>query len=274
MKSMYYFNLQAGSYRRANVAITRQTKTHDIVMGNTKSEWLATCNDLIQSSPHDDIKKSARLLSELFTMANQNTDIAYLREMLGANASNIDSPLTQQLYDELLKYFGDRIGNELEIFSEVGYKIRIPDEEARFRNEQNVGFRIDLGIYSIKYQKFVLGIEMDGAMYHSGFIKEFSDMQRQEILESKGWELYRIWSTNWRDNLRGEFKALVDVIEEKLAEPVDPELDAPIEIAAQLIRGYRAYKRKMAKQQEEENGSLSPSGDVIDEGVGVLKGMI
>lgn len=267
MKSMYYFNLQAGSYRRANVAITRQTKTHDIVMGNTKSEWLATCNDLMQNSPHDDVKKSARLLSELFTMANQNTDITYLREMLGANALNIDSPLTQQLYDELLRYFGDRIGNELEIFSEVGYKIRIPDEEARFRNEQNVGFRIDLGIYSIKHQKFVLGIEMDGAMYHSGFIKEFSDMQRQEILENKGWELYRIWSTNWRDNLRGEFRALVDVIEEKLAEPVDSELDAPIEIAAQLIKGYKAYKRKMTKQQEEENDGLLLSGDTVDEGV-------
>lgn len=265
IKSMYYFKLQAGSYRRANVAITRQTKTHDIVMGNTKSEWLVACNDLIQSSPHDDIKKSARLLSTLFAMANQNTDVTYLHETLGANSLNIDSPLTQQLYDELLKYFGDRIGNELEIFSEVGYKIRIPDEEARFRNEQNVGYRIDLGIYSIKHQKFVLGIEMDGATYHSGFIKEFSDMQRQEILEDKGWELYRIWSTNWRDNLAGEFKALVDVIEEKLAEPVDSELDMPIEIASQLIKGYRAYKRKISMRQISENDNISLLEDATND---------
>ena len=54
---------------------------------------------------------------------------------------------------------------------------------------------------------------MDGATYHSGYIKQFSDAQRQEILETKGWNMYRIWSTNWLNDIDAEFKKLVSKID-------------------------------------------------------------
>jgi len=54
---------------------------------------------------------------------------------------------------------------------------------------------------------------MDGATYHRGFSKAFSDAQRQEILETKGWKIYRIWSTNWLNDVNAEFNKLTSEID-------------------------------------------------------------
>ncbi|GHT08289.1 hypothetical protein AGMMS49573_07990 [Endomicrobiia bacterium] len=58
------------------------------------------------------------------------------------------------------------------------------------KNIKHIGFKLDIGIYSPKKKRFVLGIEMDGTIYHKGHRKAFCDAQRQEILEMKGWEVY------------------------------------------------------------------------------------
>ncbi|GHT23599.1 hypothetical protein AGMMS49953_04460 [Endomicrobiia bacterium] len=54
------------------------------------------------------------------------------------------------------------------------------------KNIKHIGFKLDIGIYSPKKKRFVLGIEMDGTIYHKGHRKAFCDAQRQEILEMKG----------------------------------------------------------------------------------------
>lgn len=60
------------------------------------------------------------------------------------------------------------------------------------------GFRIDLGVLRPHTAgRFVLGIECDGASYHSGRSARDRDRLRQEVLEGLGWKLYRIWSTDW-----------------------------------------------------------------------------
>jgi very-short-patch-repair endonuclease len=60
------------------------------------------------------------------------------------------------------------------------------------------GFFIDLGVrHPINSDHFVLGIECDGASYHSAKSARDRDRLRQEILERLGWKLYRIWSTDW-----------------------------------------------------------------------------
>ncbi len=43
---------------------------------------------------------------------------------------------------------------------------------------------------------YLLGIECDGATYHSAKSARDSDALRQEILEALGWKIYRIWSTD------------------------------------------------------------------------------
>ena len=259
--SMWFFKDTAGAYRRLNVAITRQVETLDLIMGDSRGKWLNVCQQLAQSpSVGPNTKKSAELLGALLTNAGQQIDEDYLERTLGANADDIDSPLTQELYDKLCSYFGDRIGNELKIWCEVGYKILIPNNDALLRNSYNVGYRIDIGIYSVRRKRFVLGIEMDGATYHSGFYKEFSDSQRQEILESKGWNIYRIWSTNWLRNTEFEFNNLIRTIEEELAVEDEPEPDPVpiIEVPTTVIVDG-------SKEDEEEESSEDDAADGGDD---------
>lgn len=59
------------------------------------------------------------------------------------------------------------------------------------------GFFIDIGVKVENSYNFILGIECDGATYHSSRSARDRDRIRQEILESIGWNIYRIWSTDW-----------------------------------------------------------------------------
>ena len=60
------------------------------------------------------------------------------------------------------------------------------------------GFFIDLGVFPPgRRDKFCLGIECDGAAYHSSRVARDRDRIREDVLLSRGWRLHRIWSTDW-----------------------------------------------------------------------------
>jgi very-short-patch-repair endonuclease len=60
------------------------------------------------------------------------------------------------------------------------------------------GYRIDLGIVDPRAPgRYLLGVECDGRTYHSGATARDRDRLRQYVLEGLGWELFRIWSTDW-----------------------------------------------------------------------------
>lgn len=60
------------------------------------------------------------------------------------------------------------------------------------------GFSIDLAVKDPEdHNKYILGIECDGATYHSAKSARDRDKIRQEILENLGWKIHRIWSTDW-----------------------------------------------------------------------------
>ena len=59
-------------------------------------------------------------------------------------------------------------------------------------------YRIDIGVcHPDRPGEFILGIECDGATYHSSRSARDRDRLREEVLLSRGWKLYRIWSTDW-----------------------------------------------------------------------------
>lgn len=59
-------------------------------------------------------------------------------------------------------------------------------------------YRIDIGVRSATEPgRYILGIECDGASYHSSFSARDRDRLRQNHLESMGWRIHRIWSTDW-----------------------------------------------------------------------------
>lgn len=72
------------------------------------------------------------------------------------------------------------------------------------------GFKIDLGVRHPDFPVgFIAGVECDGATYHSGMTVRDRDRIRQSVLEQMGWNIYRVWSTDWfADPARGTAKLL------------------------------------------------------------------
>jgi very-short-patch-repair endonuclease/uncharacterized protein (DUF1778 family) len=60
------------------------------------------------------------------------------------------------------------------------------------------GFAIDLAVVDPKAPgRYLLGIECDGATYHSSATARDRDRLRQAVLEGLGWQIHRVWSTDW-----------------------------------------------------------------------------
>lgn len=66
-------------------------------------------------------------------------------------------------------------------------------------------FRLDLGVVDPDVPTtFLAGVECDGATYHSGATARDRDRLRQAVLENLGWNIIRIWSTDWWTNASRE----------------------------------------------------------------------
>ena len=80
-------------------------------------------------------------------------------------------------------------------------------------------FKIDLAIkHRDEDHGYIMGIECDGASYHSSYSARMRDIWRQDILESRGWEIHRVWSTDWWDDPQREIERIkrkIDAIYEE-----------------------------------------------------------
>lgn len=86
------------------------------------------------------------------------------------------------------------------------------------------GFRIDLGIrHPDRPERYILGVECDGATYHSAKTARDRDRLRQEVLEGLGWDLIRIWSTDWVRNPTGELQRVFEKVEDLRLKPLVEE---------------------------------------------------
>jgi hypothetical protein len=67
------------------------------------------------------------------------------------------------------------------------------------------GFRIDIGVVHPDHPgTYLVGVECDGATYHSIPTARDRDRLRQHVLEGLGWTILRIWSTDWWADREGE----------------------------------------------------------------------
>ena len=95
-----------------------------------------------------------------------------------------------------------------------GYKVDLQVGVSR-HEEKAKSFRIDLAVWHPDHPTLYLaGIECDGAAYHSSKSTRDRDRLREEVLNSLGWHLVRVWSTDWFDNPSKETDKLVTKLEQ------------------------------------------------------------
>lgn len=176
---------QKGGENRLNVAITR-AKEEIIVVSSIEPEELNVAGTSgmgpkLLKSYLKYVKAVANVQREQITAVvqeiNENVNTQVQQKEL-----HFDSPFEEQVYKQLRS-----LGYE--VTTQVGMS----------------GYRIDLAIVDPNDpSKYILGIECDGAMYHSSVNAKERDVYRQRFLESRGWTIERIWSRNWWRNPSAE----------------------------------------------------------------------
>ncbi len=85
------------------------------------------------------------------------------------------------------------------------------------------GYRIDIGVrHPTEPGRYAIGIECDGAMYHSSQVARDRDRLRQEVLEGLGWRLHRVWGTAWYRDRPTQEQILRQAIEDAIANEPKP----------------------------------------------------
>lgn len=98
------------------------------------------------------------------------------------------------------------------------------------------GFRIDIGVkHPAAPGVFMLGVECDGAMYHSAKAARDRDRLRHNILEGLGWNLHHIWGTDWYRNRGREEEKLQEVLRSLEATPPTGRLGAKTPMRRALV---------------------------------------
>ena len=171
---------QKGGERRLNVAVTRARHGMKVI-----SSMLPDHINLSNTGSN-----GARLLRAFLDYSHRGTS-ALFQAITNFGQGESESPFEQSVYDELSK-------RGLTLQKQVGCG----------------GFRIDLAVLDEKIEgKYVLGIECDGATYHSSATARDRDRLRQQILEGLGWIIIRIWSTDWIQNREYQVQRVLRALE-------------------------------------------------------------
>jgi very-short-patch-repair endonuclease len=169
-----------GGERRLNVAVTR-AKHRMTVISSLRAENI----DLRRTSA-----LGARLLRAYLDYAERGPMAIRAVTTIGSNAE-LESPFEREIYDELTK-------RGLILHPQVGCS----------------GFRIDLGVVDAQAPgRYLLGVECDGATYHSSPTARDRDRLRQEVLVELGWRICRIWSTDWLRDREAQVRRVLAALE-------------------------------------------------------------
>ena len=118
------------------------------------------------------------------------------------------------------------------------------------------GFFIDIGVLDKKTgSRYLLGVECDGATYHSTKSARDRDILRQEILQSRGWEIHRVWSTDWFKNPDREVRRIIEklhVLEKVQEADWAEEVFPPAAVDGEpSVADLKPKKKKAAKVDKE-----------------------
>lgn len=163
-----------GGWRRLNVAITR-SRREMLVFTSFDSSMI----DLNRTNA-----RAVRDLKHFIEFAQRGPKA--LAEAVQGSVGGYDSPFEEAVADGLR-----RMG--WQVVPQIGVS----------------RFRIDLGIvHPDRPGDYLAGVECDGATYHSAATARDRDKVRGAILTGLGWNLLRLWSTDWWVDKEGALQKL------------------------------------------------------------------
>jgi len=181
-----------GGERRLNVAVTRAREEVVLVASVRASDM-----DLSGST-----SAGAHLLKAYLEYAERGVDV--LGRTIAETNGQCESPFEEEVSAALIRH-------GLSPISQVGCG----------------GFRIDLALKHPQHSGiYCLGIECDGATYHSSRTARDRDRIRQSILEDLGWQICRVWSTDWIRNPDAQLQRILSAYEQASSVPLDSEFAA------------------------------------------------
>ena len=184
---------QKGGERRLNVLITRARHRCEVFSNLTADDI-----DLSRTKGHDDeLPRGVEAFKRYLKYAE--TDELDIPIPIDKEA---DSPFEEEVADALRKL-------DYQVDPQIG----------------SAGYYIDLGVKDPERPgRYLLGIECDGATYHSAQSARDRDRLRQQVLEGLGWRIHRIWSTDWFKRQNHELRKAAEAIEAaQVHVPLSPE---------------------------------------------------
>ncbi|MGW4315379.1 DUF3320 domain-containing protein [Streptomyces sp. NPDC004491] len=178
-----------GGWRRLNVAVTRARRRMEVVASFYGGD--------LRDSPN----KSVQHLKRYLQYAQHGPQV--LETHTADPEAGPESPFEEEVLDVLRDW---------------GYSVQPQVGVA--------GFRIDMAVrHPAAPGSYALGIECDGAMYHSSRAARDRDRLRESVLSDLGWKLHRIWGTDWYRSRRDAMARLRAAVEAACAQ--DPHGSRP-----------------------------------------------
>jgi very-short-patch-repair endonuclease len=223
-----------GGERRLNVAITRAR--HELRVFSSLSPDQIDLSRTQAKGVHD--------LKHFLEFAERGARV--LAEAVTGSIGDFDSPFEEAVADALRR-------KGWQVHPQVGVS----------------SFRIDLGVVDPDAPgRYLAGVECDGATYHRSATARDRDKLREQVLRGLGWEIVRIWSTDWwinaPDALDKIHNQLQNLLEQQRSKRVEIEkakaVKSPVEeiqLEAEvlpLVASNVAYAPKHASSGSDHSG--------------------
>ncbi|MYE38563.1 MAG: DUF559 domain-containing protein, partial [Candidatus Spechtbacteria bacterium SB0662_bin_43] len=197
---------QEKGYKLLNVAVTRARNKIYICTSIPRDQYLDYNSHLHEYKNNKRAILYSYLAYAYFIANRQTKNVDNLKSILKEYShdqprNNPRQGLTESPFEEeVLEYLEDLFGQENVIL------------------QQHIGgFRVD---FLVKYKGNSVVIECDGKSYHASEEAYIHDMFRERQLKELGYEVYRIWSTNWWHNHKREIEKI-----ERFFSDLAPKID-------------------------------------------------
>ena len=218
-------NREKTGWRRLNVAVTRARRRVEVIASISPG-------DIVSEN------KSVKDLRRYLDYAERGPEALALEP--AGSLGDVESPFEAEVLSEV---------------RQMGYEA---DPQVGV-----TGYRIDIGVrHPERPGAYVLGIECDGASYHSSKVARDRDRLRQDVLEGLGWTIYRVWSTSWFTNRAAEVA--------KLRAALERALDASLSITPLQARSGEVVDR--ARRAAFERSATDVSVPATDDDLSAAAG--